>query len=295
MKNMKVLVVVTLLLVLGEAVAQKKTFIREYNYKAGETDSKVSARQKALSEVKALLIEELGTYVESYVNYQVAEANNKITKDFFTSEIKTLSSGTTETRIIEETWTGYEYYVKAQITADPEEVLRRINETLSKRKSSVVIDSLHRLLKSSQDELALKGKELDQLRVEVAREKAEAEAKSKSLSVLNQQLAKTRQELASFQVEEKKILSEIEAIEQNIKNATKKASNARMGMTPEEVLRVCGRPRSSAGVEGYTHFYNYGNVWVMFESNTLTSLFDSKYWVGPGAYFKYKEHNILTR
>ena len=80
---------VLLSLVFHEACAQNKIFIREYYYKAGETDSKVSSRQKALREVKALLIEELGTYVESYVNYQVVEANKKITKDFFTSEIRT--------------------------------------------------------------------------------------------------------------------------------------------------------------------------------------------------------------
>ena len=127
--------------------------------------------------------------------------------------------------------------------------MRRINETLSKRKSSVVIDSLHRLLKTSQDELAQKGKEVDQLRAEVAKQKAEADTKSKSLVLLNQQLTKTRQELASLQVEEKKILSEIGAIEQAIKDASKKALNARLGMTPEEVVRVCGKPRSVAGYE----------------------------------------------
>lgn len=49
--------------------AQEKTFVREYYYKASETDSKVSSRQKALTQVKAFLVEELGTYVESYVNY----------------------------------------------------------------------------------------------------------------------------------------------------------------------------------------------------------------------------------
>ncbi len=292
---MRVLVLVLLSLVFHEACAQNKIFIREYYYKAGETDSKVSSRQKALREVKALLIEELGTYVESYVNYQVVEANKKITKDFFTSEIRTLSSGITETKILEESWNGYEYYVKAQITADPEEVVRRINETLSKRKSSVVIDSLHRLLKTSQDELAQKGKEVDQLRAEVAKQKAEADTKSKSLVLLNQQLTKTRQELASLQVEEKKILSEIGAIEQAIKDASKKALNARLGMTPEEVVRVCGKPRSVAGYERSSLFYNYGSVWVMFESGIVTSMFDAKYWQGAAPFREYKEENIIVR
>ncbi|NOU46216.1 MAG: hypothetical protein HOO86_04050 [Bacteroidales bacterium] len=261
-------------------LAQDKTFIREYNYKAGETDSKISSRQKALTEVKALLIEELGTYVESYVNYEVAEENNKITRDFFTNEIKTLSAGTTETKIIEESWDGYEYYVKAEIAADPEEVLRRINETLSKRKSSEVIDSLNILLKSSNNELNSKNKELDLVKSQLTTKQKEIDTKQSTLNSLNSELTQAKQKLASYQAQEKLILSEIQAIEQKIKNATTKAvNNVRIGMTPNEVTQVCGNPRSTE--ECTTHLlYNYGNVWIYFESNIVMSVFDAKYYEG---------------
>jgi hypothetical protein len=55
--------------------AQKKSFVSEYTYRASDADSKISSREKALKEVKALLIEELSVYVESYVDYEVTEVN----------------------------------------------------------------------------------------------------------------------------------------------------------------------------------------------------------------------------
>ena len=53
-----------LLFLAVSAAAQEKTFIREYVYNASEDDSRNSARKKALGQVKALLLEEVGIYVE---------------------------------------------------------------------------------------------------------------------------------------------------------------------------------------------------------------------------------------
>lgn len=280
------------ILVPSKAFPQKKTFIREYHYKASETDSKVSSRQKALTEVKALLLEELGTYVESYVNYQVTEEKKQITKEFFKSEIKTLSMGTTETKIVEESWNGYEYYVKAQIVADPEEVVRRINETLSKRRSSVVIDSLHLLLKNSTSELELKSKEIELLRVQVSKQTAEVQSKEKSLVLLNQQLAKARQELAAYETKEVQMLTEIEAIEQKMKAATSVAvANVRIGMTQEEVVRVCGKPRAES-----CDNLNYGAVWVLFSSDLVVGIVDARDFqncIGDIKYYKRAKSRII--
>jgi hypothetical protein len=234
-------------LVIHDVEAQKKKFIREYFYKASETDSKVTSRQKALTEVKVLLIEELGTYVHSYVNHVVTDENGIITKDFFTNEIKTLSTGTTETKILEERWDGYEYYIKAEIIADPEEVVQRIKETLSVRKSSEAVDSLKILLKSSNSELKLKNNELAVLKKQLTVQQEKIDSTQTSLNMLNQQLIESKRQLTSYQAQEKRILSEIEEIEQKMKAATSIAvANVRIGMTPEEVIRVCGKPRGQA-------------------------------------------------
>ena len=255
-----------------DLAAQKKTFIREYLYKASETDSKVTSRQKALTEVKALLIEELGIYVESYVNHTVTDENGVITKDFFTNEIKTLSTGTTETKILEERWDGYEYYIKAEIIADPEEVLQRINQTLSIRKSSQVVDSLKILLKNSASELTLKNSELSALTKQLKDQQNEIDATQNSLNTLNQQLIESKRQLTSYQAQEKRIVSEIEEIEQKMKAATSIAvANVRIGMTPEEVMRVCGKPRA----ESVGHL-NYGSVWVIISDDIVAGIVDAR-------------------
>ena len=273
-------------------VVQKKTFIREYVYKASEADSKVSSRQKALTEVKALLIEELGTYVESYVNHVITDQNGVITKDFFTNEIKTLSAGITETRILEEHWDGYEYYIKAEIVADPEEVVRRINQTLSMRKSSDAIDSLKILLQSSGSELILKNNEVTDLKEQLAVQTKKINSTQASLNGLNQQLIESKRQLASYQAQEKHVLSEIEEIEQAMKAATNKAvTNVRIGMTPEEIIRVCGKPR----VKEYCDDMNYGAVWVVFESGIVMGIVDAKDYskCTPLKYYKSSANIIL--
>jgi len=271
--------------------AQKKTFIREYVYKASETDSKVTSRQKALTEVKALLIEELGTYVESYVNQVITDKNGVITKDFFTNEIKTLSTGTTETKILEERWDGYEYYIKAEIMADPEEVVRRINQTLSLRKSSNAIDSLKILLQSSNSELILKSNELTDLKEELAVQQKKINSTQASLNGLNQQLIESKRQLATYQAQEKHMLSEIEEIEQLMNDAANKAvANVRIGMTPEEVIQVCGKPRAK-----HCGNMNYGAVWVLVASGIVEAIVDAKDYnpCTPLRYYKPSANIIL--
>lgn len=279
-------------LIIHDITAQKKTFIREYIYKASETDSKITSRQKALIEVKILLIEELGIYVESYVNHLVKDENGVITKDFFTNEIKTLSAGTTETKIIEERWDGYEYYIKAEIIADPEEVLRRINQTLSVRKSSKAVDSLKILLKSSNNELMLKNNELRVLRNQLSAQQKKIDSTQTSLNTLNQQLIESKRQLASYQAQEKHILSEIEEIEKVMKDAGNKAiANVRIGMTPEEVVRVCGKPRAMS-----CDNMNYGAVWVLISGDIVVGMIDSRDFqscIGDIQYYKRAKKRII--
>ena len=277
-------------LAMQNVAAQKRTFIREYSYKASEADSKVTSRQKALAEVKALLIEELGTYVESYVNHVVTDKNGVVTKDFFTNEIKTLSTGITETKILEERWDGYGYYIKAEIVADPEEVVPEVRcadgrhhigaqDAVPKAHGGIhvvgdqrqMIDSLPRGLRAHRS-------------TSVASSRVQARAQT-SLNGLNQQLIESKTQLASYQAQEKRILSEIEEIEQTMKDATSKAvANVRIGMTPAEVIRVCGKARVAESCDNM----NYGAVWVLFESGIVMGMIDSRDYKGCLSVYFYK-------
>jgi tetratricopeptide (TPR) repeat protein len=98
--------------------AETKTFIKEYTYQASEDDSRNSSRTLALREVKRLLLEELGTYLESVTEVQ----NFKLTKD----QITTLTAGIVQTEIVEEKWDGKTYWLKSKIQADSNEVIKSI-------------------------------------------------------------------------------------------------------------------------------------------------------------------------
>jgi tetratricopeptide (TPR) repeat protein len=116
--SIKFLMVVILLAFTDVSISKNIRFEREYIYQASEADSKLSCRAISLEQVKRLLLEELGTYLESHVEVR----NSQLTKD----EIITLSAGVVQTKIISEEWDGKVYRLKAEIEADPDVVHKLI-------------------------------------------------------------------------------------------------------------------------------------------------------------------------
>jgi len=131
--NVKKLAVVKLfifftLFSVGYVEAEVKTFVREYTYQASEVDSKVSCRAIALEQVKRLLLEELGTYLESHTEV----INFQLTKD----QITALAAGIVKTQIIKEKWDGEKYWLQAKIDADPNEVAKSIDNLRQDKQKS---------------------------------------------------------------------------------------------------------------------------------------------------------------
>ena len=124
------------------ASAETKTFIKEYTYQASDEDSKNSSRTIALREVKRLILDELGTYLESTTEVQ----NFKLTKD----QIVTLTAGIVQTELIEEKWNteNLKYWLKAKITANPQDVIKAIDRL---RKDRVKVKELEELRKKSEE------------------------------------------------------------------------------------------------------------------------------------------------
>ncbi len=101
------------------AFAETKVFVEEYTYQASEYDSKVSCRVLALEQVKRLLLEKLGTYLESETEVKTFQ----LTKD----QIVILTGGIVSSEILDEKWDGKTYYLKAKIAADPKEIIKSID------------------------------------------------------------------------------------------------------------------------------------------------------------------------
>ncbi|MFL3008584.1 MAG: hypothetical protein ACJZ14_04300 [Candidatus Neomarinimicrobiota bacterium] len=129
---------IILLIVVGFLLADDKTFIREYTYQASEDDSKVTSRDRALSQVKVLLLEEIAVFVRS--EFITTEKSSSINGNYKNEEIdvqtiSSISAGITKIKILDEKWTGTQYWIKALITLDPDDVMKRINEIILSKDS----------------------------------------------------------------------------------------------------------------------------------------------------------------
>jgi len=116
--------------------ATDKTFVREYTYQASDYDSKVTSRANALEQVKRLLLEEVSMFIKSEINMSTTEVSiggESELKDFYENKITSITAGITETKILEEKWNGVEYWMKAEITIDPDDVDRKVSDIVNSR------------------------------------------------------------------------------------------------------------------------------------------------------------------
>ena len=137
---MKNNIIMTLLVLLFSfpsiCFAKVQTYIKEYTYQASEDDSRNSSRVSAMREVKRLLLEELGTYLES-----VTEVKNfQLTKD----QITALTAGIVKTEIVSEKWDGSTYWIKTKIVADEGDVIKSIDNLRKDRSKSKELEDLQR-------------------------------------------------------------------------------------------------------------------------------------------------------
>ena len=275
------LIIASFALTAGIVAAQEKVFIKDYFYQASENDSKVSSRQKALIEVKTQILEEIGTYIESYVNYTVESDTKDVSKSFFGKEIKQITAGRLEVKVLEENWNGVEYYVKAQVVVDPDEILEQLHRTIENRRASVVIDSLNLLLSSQQSQISVQNSTIENLNAQLAAKHNEMESQRKEVEKLQRELDNMNSQYKAYQKQEQEINDEISRLGAQLKQMGENVINkARIGMTVQEVRRICGQPRLTNGYASGTYYMNYGNIWLICEDGVLVKGFNSKYWEG---------------
>ncbi|MFH2012062.1 MAG: tetratricopeptide repeat protein [Pseudomonadota bacterium] len=147
------LIILMIIFLADLSIAKQLIFEREYTYQASEIDSKVSCRANALEQVKRLLLEELGTYLESRTEVR----NFKLTKD----QIITLTAGIVRTEIVKERWDFNTYWMKAKIEANPDEVIKSVD---SLRKDHQKTKELEETREKAAEYL----KEMERLRSELA-------------------------------------------------------------------------------------------------------------------------------
>lgn len=141
-------VMVILLIILSfpfTSMATSKKFIENYTYRAGESDSKLTCRTVSLMEIKRLLLEKIGTYLESRTEVK----DFRIAKD----EIVALTAGVVKLEILDEKWNGETYSMTAKIEANPEDITRAIEELRKNKNKLENIEKLKTINDESLDQI----------------------------------------------------------------------------------------------------------------------------------------------
>jgi superkiller protein 3 len=167
MKHTKHILLCALLLAVSGAYAEKKTFTKEYTYHAGEDDSRNTSRTNATAQMRSILLREIGTFI--LAEQQITTLGNE---QDYSEKIEAITAGIVTMNIIEEKFDPYpDYYIKAEMTIDPDDVNKRIDEVLNdKQKTKDLEDSRQRVL-AADAEIAKLKREMEEQRRQFAEEK----------------------------------------------------------------------------------------------------------------------------
>lgn len=162
------LIFALLLFIPNIAIAEIKTFEKEYTYQASEIDSKVTARAIAIELVKRLVLEELGTYLMA----ETEVTDFRLTKD----KVVMFTAGIVQTEILNEKWDGEKYYIKAKIKADPNEVAASVDKLRKDREKTKELEDVKKKADDAFKEIARLKAELESVRADKNKLKEYAKA-----------------------------------------------------------------------------------------------------------------------
>ena len=121
MDRMPIIVSIVFALLCGipDARAGQVVFTRDYVYQASEADSKLSCRAIAVEQVKRLLLEQVGTLVQS----------ETVVRDFQLSrdQVVSMTAGIVSLDILNEQWDGQRYALTARVAVDPKQVAEALD------------------------------------------------------------------------------------------------------------------------------------------------------------------------
>jgi hypothetical protein len=113
--------VCALLLCAATAYAKKETYEGEYTYHASDLDNRSTARENAKNELTKKLLREVGESIT---------AKRSVKDGEYSEDIELIASGVVKFTVLEETWGGTYFYMRAKMTVDPEDVERRHKEMM---------------------------------------------------------------------------------------------------------------------------------------------------------------------
>ncbi len=252
MKRTVILLLLGLLSMGSNALAEQKVITADYTLELGENDTRNDARRFCFLQAKRKLLESVHYYLQKSAygdDYWFDQDDINIYADILLK----IEAGEPVWR-----WEDNKLFltVSIQTTVDTDHIGRSLKELAEDKQLAGKI---------KQDRLQLKKQEEE---YESTHRKLAAENGDKALKLRTKCQAITRQ------------MDELEKIEYLIDSKTKiAAEKIQTGMTMDEVIAVAGQPRATATCE-YPDFLNYGNTWVMLRNGIVTGKLSMEQWSG---------------
>jgi hypothetical protein len=231
------------------AMAESNTIYASYRYVMGDNDTKNDAKRVCFLEAKRRLLEKAGVFLESETELK----GFKLTKD----EVRAYSAALLQVDVVKDEveFSGgtqaIVMTVKAEI--DPIEVRKNVKR-ISEDKS---------------------------LREKVHEQQLQLAEMERKLAEVQKRISSANQEAAVPLRKERNVLfqgiDEIENVKINVKETGRKAiANVEIGMNFDDVKKVAGGQRSIDKCGDMT-YWNYGDVWVIFNSGVVACIVPSSY------------------
>jgi F0F1-type ATP synthase epsilon subunit len=148
------------------AYAAKQKFSGEYTYHASEADSKITARDNALNELRKQILREIGEYIES-----VRKSQNGNYSEY----IEGITAGIASIKILDEKWDGETYLVKGIIEVDPQEVNKRLDELRNDKAKEKELEQERRRRHDAEAQIERQKREIENLKRKAAQSSNDAD------------------------------------------------------------------------------------------------------------------------
>jgi tetratricopeptide (TPR) repeat protein len=138
------------------APAGQVVFEKDYTYRASEADSKLSCRAIAVEQVKRLLLEQVGTFVQA----ETVVKDFRLDKD----QVVSMTAGIVSVEILSEHWDGERYALTARVAVDPKQVAEALDNLRGNAVERAELDETRKQNEASLREIERLRKELAALR-----------------------------------------------------------------------------------------------------------------------------------
>jgi len=135
---------------------QTKSYVREYNYKAGENDSYNQCKVNASKEIIRILLEEIGVYVSCEFENEIEQKQVNGKTEFnqlIKSKINQYSAGIAKLKALDERFNGETFYLKAEIIVDIDDANKKLKEFVNYKLKIKELEDIQAKNKKANDEI----------------------------------------------------------------------------------------------------------------------------------------------